>query len=79
MDEIKFKEKELIETIKKVSLEKGDILIFQIASSDLTLAYRDNLSCVLDGLLPEQTRYLILPKEVDINVINVKEERTWLI
>ena len=65
-------EKELIETIKKVSLEKNDILIFQIDNNDLTLEYRDNFCYVLDGLLPKKTKYLILPKEIDITVINIK-------
>lgn len=66
-------EQELIETIKKVSLEKDDILIFQLPQELLSDYFVDHLRCIMDEALPEQTRYLILPKEMDINILSLKD------
>ena len=70
--DIKFKEKELIESIKKVSLEKNDILMLQVGEST-TQEHHDRLCNLLDGLLPKEVKFLILPKTIDINVINIKD------
>ena len=67
----KLKEKELIETIKKVSLGKDDILILQV--DGITLQEQGRLCCTLDSALPEQAKYLILPKDIDINVLSLTD------
>lgn len=69
---IKFKEKELIETIKKVSLEKDDILIFQLPD-ETTMEQQHSILNYLEHNLPN-TKCLVLPKSLDINVINIKGE-----
>ncbi|MCK5612762.1 hypothetical protein KAR91_63400 [Candidatus Pacearchaeota archaeon] len=66
-----FKEKELIETIKKVSLEKDDILIFQI-NDDVTMEQQHSMLNYLEHSLPN-IKCLVIPKSLDINVINVKD------
>ena len=66
----KFKEKELIETIKKVSLEKDDILILQV--SNTTMDQQRSLIDYCDINFPN-IKVVILPKEIDINVLSLKD------